>query len=270
MGLEYKLGFIGGGNIAWAITSGAVKAGLYTGQEIIASDIARQRREMFANQLSAKATQDNSEVMQGAELVIMAVKPQRAKEVLAPLAGMLSQNQLVISIMAGITTSSIEEVLGSEAVVVRVMPNLALSVGQGMTAVAAGANAGDQHVQAACRLFDACGKTVIVEEEQMHAVTAISGSGPAYFFYFAEALIAAGIEAGLSQEQAEMLAKQTCLGAGKTLAQRSEDPAELRRQVTSKGGTTAAALEVMQQEKVGEIIGRAVAAAAKRSEELGK
>lgn len=270
MGLEYKLGFIGGGNMAWAIASGAVKAGLYTGQEIIASDIARQRREIFANQLSAKATENNSEVMQGAELVVLAVKPQQAKDVLAPLAGILGSEQLVISIMAGITTSSIEEMLGSKAVVVRAMPNLALSVGQGMTAVAAGTHARPEHVQAACRLFDSCGKTVIVQEKQMHAVTAVSGSGPAYFFYFVEALIEAGIEAGLSQEQAEMLAKQTCLGAGKTLAQRSEDPAELRRQVTSKGGTTAAALEVMQQEKVGEIIGRAVSAAAKRSEELGK
>ena len=270
MEFTYKLGFIGAGNMAWAIASGAVKAGLYAGQDIIVSDIAQQRREVFAKELSAKTTQDNAEVIRGAELVILAVKPQQAKDVLTPLAGILGSEQLVVSIMAGVSTSGIEEMLGPEAVVVRVMPNLALSVREGMTAVAAGARAGPEHVEAACRLFDSCGKTVIVEEEQMHAVTAVSGSGPAYFFYFVEALIEAGMAAGLSKEQAEMLAKQTCLGAGQTLAQRSEEPAELRRQVTSKGGTTAAALEVMQQEKVGEIIGRAVSAAARRSGELGK
>ena len=270
MELKYKLGFIGAGNMAWAIASGVVKAGLYAGSEVIAADIAEQRRELFSRELAAAATEDNSRVAKESELIVLAIKPQQAKAVLEPLAGMVGSEQLVISIMAGVSTAGIEKMLGGQAVVVRVMPNLAISVGAGMTAVAAGSRAKRKHVETVCKLFDVCGATIVVEEEQMHAVTAVSGSGPAYFFYFVESLIEAGIEAGLRREQAELLAKQTSLGAAKTLVQRTEAPAELRRQVTSKGGTTAAALEVMQKANVSGIISRAVSAAAKRSGELGK
>ncbi len=270
MSYKYKLGFIGAGNMAWAIACGLVKEGLYNSSELISSDIAAERRELFDEKLKAAATDDNRRVIEEAQTVILAVKPQQARAVLEPLAGLVGPEQLIVSIMAGVTTSAIERILGGDAAAVRVMPNLSLSVGAGMTAICRGARASDQDVGLVEKLFRACGQTVLVDEEQMHAVTAVSGSGPAYFFYFVEAMIKAAEEAGLSDEQAKLLAKQTCLGAARTLLARDEEPAELRRQVTSKGGTTEAALEVMEKAKLDEIITRAVLAAAKRSAELGK
>ena len=270
MSYKYKLGFIGAGNMAWAIACGVVKAGLYDGSELIGSDIAAKRRDLFDEKLKAAAVDDNRQIVQEAQTVILAVKPQQAPAVLEPLAGLLGPEQLIVSIMAGVATSAIEKILGADVAVVRVMPNLALSVGAGMTAICPGARASNNDVGLVEKVFRACGETVVVDEEQMDAVTAVSGSGPAYFFYFVEAIIEAAKEVGLSAEQAELLAKQTCLGAGQVLLARREEPAELRRQVTSKGGTTEAALEVMNQAKLDEIIKRAVLAAAKRSAELGK
>ncbi|NIA07182.1 MAG: pyrroline-5-carboxylate reductase [Actinobacteria bacterium] len=270
MGLKYKLGFIGAGNMALAIADGVVKAGLYRRTEIIASDIAVDSRELFSEQIGVVVTDQNNQVMQQAELVVLAIKPQQAKAVLAPLAGLAGAEQLIVSIMAGVSTSTIEGILGPEAVVVRVMPNLAISVGAGMTAIAKGSRASDEPVDKVQNLFQACGQTVLLEEKQMHAVTAVSGSGPAYFFYFVEAIIKAAQQAGLSRQQAESLAKQTCLGAAKSLLESEQEPAELRRAVTSKGGTTAAALAVMEDAKLEEIISKAVMAAVKRSEELEK
>ncbi len=270
MSYRYKLGFIGAGNMAWAIACGVVKAGLYDGSELIGSDIAAERRELFDEKLKAAVVDDNRQIVEEAQTVILAVKPQQARQVLEPLAGLAGAGQLIVSIMAGASTASVEGILGANVAVVRAMPNLALSVGAGMTAICPGARASDQNVGLVEKLFRACGQTVLVDEEQMHAVTAVSGSGPAYFFYFVEAMIKAAKEAGLSAEQAKLLAKQTCLGAARTLLARPEEPAELRRQVTSKGGTTEAALEIMDEAKLGEIIRRAVLAGAKRSAELGK
>ncbi len=270
MAAKYKLGFIGAGNMAWAIASGVVEAGLYQGAQIIAADISADRRRLFAERLQSAVTDDNSLVAREAEIVILAVKPQQVSEVLEPLAGKIGRGQLVVSIMAGVATGKIEQLLAGEVAVVRVMPNLALSVGAGMTAIAAGVRASQEQVKAVERIFNSGGRTLVVAEEQMHAVTAVSGSGPAYFFYFVEAMIRGGIEAGLSDEQAQVLAKQTLLGAAKTLLNRSEEPGELRRQVTSKGGTTAAALEVMETSELDKVIIRAVLAADRRSKELGK
>jgi len=266
---KYNLGFIGAGNMAWAIACGVVKAGLYEGRQIIASDILADRRGLFEKKLAAKATQDNDEVFKTADVVVLAIKPQQAKDALPPLAEHVKSEQLIISIMAGVSTVSIEKLLGPQAVVVRVMPNLALSVGAGMTAIVGGSRVTQKHLHLVRQIFQASGQVVEVEEEQMHAVTAVSGSGLAYFFYFVEAIIQAAQKAGLSAEQAELLAKQTCLGAAKTLLVRSEQPAELRRQVTSKGGTTEAALAVMEQAQLKQIISVAILAAARRSQELG-
>ena len=268
MGLKYKLGFIGAGNMALAIAGGVIKTGLYKGTEIIASDIAADRGKLFADKIGAAVTDKNNQVMQQADMVILAIKPQQTKAVLQPLNGLAGSEQIIVSIMAGVTSSAIEKILGSEAVVVRVMPNLGIRVGAGMTAITKGARANDDHVNTVQKLFESCGKTALVEEKHMHAVTAVSGSGPAYFFYFVEAIIKAAGQAGLSPEQAELLTKQTCLGAAKSLLESEQDPAELRRVVTSKGGTTAAALAIMEKAKLQEVINQAVLAAVKRSEEL--
>ncbi len=269
MNYKYKLGFIGAGNMALAIACGVTKAGLYNGSELIASDIAPERRDLFTEKLKATAVDDNRQVIQEAQTIILAIKPQQAPAVLEPLAAMVSSGQLIVSIMAGVTTSTIEAILGANVATVRVMPNLALSVAAGMTAICPGSNASNNDLALVEKMFQACGQTIVVDEEQMHAVTAISGSGPAYFFYFVEAMIKTAKELGLNDEQANLLAKQTSLGAAKTMLARPEEPAELRHQVTSKGGTTQAALKVMQEAKLDKIISQAISAAAKRSVELG-
>jgi pyrroline-5-carboxylate reductase len=268
MVLEYKLGFIGAGNMALAIADAVVKAGLYRGTEIIASDIAADRRKLFSEQIGTAVTDKNNQVMRRAGLVVLAIKPQQAKAVLGPLNGLLGCGQIIVSIMAGVSTTAIEKMLGPETIVVRVMPNLAIRVAAGMTAITKGSQATDEHAGMVEKLFQPCGKAVLVEEKQMHAVTAVAGSGPAYFFYFVEAIIKAAVQAGLSGQQAELLAKQTCLGAAKSLLESKQSPAELRRAVTSKGGTTAAAMGIMEYAKLEEIVNKAVLAATKRSKEL--
>jgi len=163
---KYKLGFIGAGNMAWAIASAVTKAELYKGTEVIASDIASERRELFAERLQATVTDQNSKVARGAQTIVLAVKPQHVKQVLEPLAGQVGPEQLIVSIMAGVSTGKIEEILGAEAAVVRVMPNLALSVGAGMTAIAKGPRTTAEHVSSVEKLFQTCGQTLMVEEEQ--------------------------------------------------------------------------------------------------------
>ena len=158
MSYKYKLGFIGAGNIAWAIACGLVKEGLYNSSEVIGSDIAAERRERFDEKLKAAATDDNRRVIKEAQTVILAVKPQQARQVLEPLAGLVGSGQLIVSIMAGVSTGTIEEILGANVTVVRVMPNLALSVGAGMTAICRGAWASDQDVGLVEKLFRTCGQ----------------------------------------------------------------------------------------------------------------
>ena len=268
MSYKYKLGFIGAGNMALAIASALTRSGLYDGADLIGSDISSQRRDLFAKKLQAVAVDDNQQVIQAAQTVILAIKPQQAQAVLKPLAGTVSSEQLIISIMAGVTAGTIEGMLAGEIVTVRAMPNLALSVVEGMTAICPGSRASKDDLALVEKMFKVCGQTIVVDEKRMHAVTAVSGSGPAYFFYFVEAMIKTAIGAGLSDEQAKLLAKQTCLGAAKRMLAGPEEPAQLRREVTSKGGTTQAALKVMEQAKLGEIISQAILAAAKRSAEL--
>ena len=268
MSYKYKLGFIGAGNMALAIACGVTKSGLYDAADLIASDIAPKRRKLFTEKLQAASVDDNHQVIQEAQTIILAIKPQQAQAVLEPLAETVGPEQLIVSIMAGVTTSTIEKILGPNVATVRVMPNLALSVAAGMTAICPGSRASTNDLARVQKMFQACGQAIVVDEKQMHAVTALAGSGPAYFFYFVEAMIKTAKELGLNDAQATLIAKQTCLGAAKTMVARSEEPAELRQQVTSKGGTTQAALKVIQEAKLDEIISQAISAAAKRSVEL--
>ena len=177
-----------------------------------------------------------------------------------------------MSIMAGVSTCSLEKKFPHiQARVVRAMPNLPCHVGAGMAGVCRGRHAQEVDLLRAQRIFDAGGRSIVIEDEsQMDAVTAVSGSGPAYFYYFVEAMTAAGVAAGLSQQQADILAKQTCFGAARMMLESGEPPSVLREKVTSPGGTTQAALESMKPHQVFEHIKEGVLAAWKRSRELGK
>jgi len=267
----YELGIIGAGNMAEAIARGVTAKKLLQPNEIIAADVAPARRELFERELKIKAVEQNADVARQARVILLSVKPQMMAEALAALAPAMSEQTLVVSIAAGISTAFIEKHLGGGKRwrVVRVMPNTPMLVGEGMSGIARGANASDEDMATVRRLFESAGEVVEVTEDKMNAVTAMSGSGPAYFFLLVEQMIAAGVDMGLSPLHARQLAAKTALGAAKMLATSSDDPAELRRKVTSPGGTTHAAITHMQAQNVPQAIVDAIKAAERRGRELG-
>lgn len=206
-----------------------------------------------------------------AEVVVLAVKPQVMADVMPPYAALSGPGTVFLSIAAGKTIAFFRRTLGEGAIVVRAMPNTPSAVGRGMTVLCAGPGTGEAQRATCASLLEGVGAVSWVEDEAlMDAVTAVSGSGPAYVFHMVEALAAAGVDAGLPEDLAMLLARQTVAGAGELLFQAPEDAATLRRNVTSPGGTTAAALEVLMDESEGlpALMRRAVAAATKRSREL--
>jgi len=267
----YELGIIGAGNMAEAIARGVTAKNLLRADQIIAADVAPARRELFERDLKIRAVEHNAEVARQSRVVLLSVKPQQMAEALAALAPAMGAQTLVVSIAAGISTGFIEKHLGPSTPwrVVRVMPNTPMLVGEGMSGIARGANASDADVATVCRLFESAGDVIEVTEDKMNAVTAMSGSGPAYFFLLVEQMIAAGVDMGLSAQHARQLAAKTALGAAKMLATSSDAPEELRRKVTSPGGTTHAAITHMQAQHVPEAIVDAIKAAERRGKELG-
>ncbi len=266
--MQYELGFIGAGNMAEAIALGALRAGVLSADQMIAADPSPARCELFAQRGIAIAP-DNAAALRSAKQVLLAVKPQTLPQIAALLGQLDTQRQVVISIMAGIGSAKIEQAAGAAVKVIRVMPNTPLLAGAGMAGIALGQHATDADSTLAQRLFAAGGKAVRVPETLIDAVTAVSGSGPAYVFYLAEAMAQAATQLGLG-EHADTFVRQTILGAAKLLAESSDTPAELRRKVTSPGGTTAAAIGVMEARQVGDAVVAAIAAAQARSVELGR
>jgi pyrroline-5-carboxylate reductase len=265
---DKTIAFIGAGNMGEALIRGLLAARTVSPSRIIATDVRAERREFFTKTFGVRAIDDNMEAVKAADIVVLAVKPQQAVEVLAGFKTVMSGAKLIVSIAAGVTTASIERTLGGEARVVRVMPNTPALVGAGAAALAKGAHATDEDLVTAETILGAVGICVRVGEESLDAVTALSGSGPAYVFYMTEAMIKAGVAAGLDETLAKKLAIQTIYGSAKLLVESGETPEALRRKVTSPGGTTEAAIKVMTDRKLDEIFVEAVQAAKKRSREL--
>ncbi len=265
---EYELGVIGGGNMAEASLAAAGRSGFLPAERIVVSDPSQKRRAKLSDELHVACVNDNA-VPAGCPRVLLAVKPQVMAEALEPVAGAIRADALVISIAAGLSTAFFENLLAGRGRIVRVMPNTPLLAGQGASALCAGPRATSDDLAWVRELFT-CGGGLGVEvpETLMDAVTAVSGSGPAYFFYVLEAMTAAGRDEGLDEETALALARQTCAGAAELLTQTGETPAELRRRVTSPGGTTQRAIESLDTDGVRDAIIRAVRAAAQRSREL--
>jgi len=265
-----KIGFIGAGNMAEALARGLLSTGKYSPASIIASDVREERRNLFAEQLQVQATASNLEVVRQCRLIILAVKPNQMEAVLKEVAAAFEPKHLIISIAAGISTHYIESFLKEEVPVIRVMPNTPILVGAGMTAISAGRWARPENLAATREIFESASRVIVVEESLIDAITALSGSGPAYFFYLVEAMKEAGVTLGLTGDDADLCARQTAFGAGKMLIE-SEEPVEtMRKKVTSPGGTTEAAISKMEEGSLKEIIIRAVKAAAERSRGIGK
>lgn len=267
MSLQNKtITFIGAGNMAEAFIRGLLAKQVIAPQQIIATDVRPDRLELLRRQFNILTESDNAAAVRQADIVVLAVKPQQMSAALATLSARPAT--LIISIAAGITTDRLERELGGQARVIRVMPNTPALVGAGAAALCAGKFALLEDLQTATAILAAVGIVVPVEEKDLDAVTALSGSGPAYVFLVAEALIQAGISAGLTPAIARRLAIQTVAGAGRLLAESTAEPAELRRQVTSPGGTTEAAVAVLLERQLPGIFREAVTAAARRSREL--
>jgi pyrroline-5-carboxylate reductase len=262
-----KLGIIGGGNMGAAIVRGSIEAGVLSPQAIMVADLDEPRRDAAAA-LGCLTTADARDVV-SAEQIMLAVKPQGFPRVAADL-GPLDRPTVVISIMAGLESRAIRDGLGPAARVIRVMPNTPCQVAQGMTVIAPGDGAEPGDETLATSIFDALGRTVILDEKHMHAVTGLSGSGPAYVFLLAEAMEAAASAAGLEEATAALLVRQTIRGAATLLTDTGRDPADLRAAVTSPGGTTEAAIGVMTERNLPGIVADAIKAARDRGAELAR
>jgi pyrroline-5-carboxylate reductase len=261
--------FIGGGNMARSLIGGLLAQGTPASQ-LRVSDPVTAQRDALREQFGVATFADNLQAATNADVIILAVKPQEMRTVITTLAPALSQQPLLISVAAGIRACDINR-WSDDLPVVRCMPNRPALQGCGMTGLFATAGVGDAHRKLAADILSAVGATVWLEQEsQMDAVTAVSGSGPAYFFLLIEMLEQAGIALGLPAEVSHQLAVETAYGSGRMAREASESPATLREQVTSKGGTTAAALQVLEQGKVRDIFAAAITAAAKRSAELAE
>ncbi len=266
--MEHELGVIGGGNMAEACVRGLLNAGLLTAERIVVSDVSAERRERLAR-TGATCTADNK-LPARCQRVLLAVKPQVLPGVLDEVSGEVRPDATVVSIAAGVKAAGIARRLGGRGRIVRVMPNTPMLVGEGAAAVSAGPGATEDDLAWTEQAFAVSGRTVRVDESLMDAVTAVSGSGPAYFFYLIEAMVAAGVAEGLDEATATLLASQTCAGAARLLLESNEKPAVLRARVTSPNGTTQRAIETMDAAGVRDALVRGVRAAAERSRELGR
>jgi len=266
--INKKIGIIGCGNMGEAILNRLSNI-LEKSISIMVSEFDAKRREYIQSKYKVIVEIDNNEVVKFADVVILAVKPKDIESVLkSEVCCGVSKDKLLISIAAGITTKYIERIVGKEIPVIRAMPNMAATIGESVSSLSAGRAVKPEDMKLAKEIFLTIGDVIEVDEELVDAVTAVSGSGPAYFFYMIEALIEAGYAAGLKDDVAKKLVLKTALGSAKLLETLKEDPAILRSKVTSKGGTTEAAIKVFESKKFKNIIKDAVKAAEARSKEL--
>ena len=266
--LNQNICFIGGGNMAQALIGGLLSRGLPT-TRITVSDPVEQVRHILEDK-NIQTTTNNVDAIKHADVVVLAVKPQVLATVLQPLKGLLS-NKLVISIVAGAEIQTISDLIGGSERIVRVMPNTPALVQTGAHGLYATAAVNTRDRELSSQILAATGLTIWVDTEaQIDAVTAVSGSGPAYFFYLMESMILAGKSLGLDEKVATALTLQTALGAAQMAITSSNSPAELRKNVTSPNGTTQAALDVFDQAEISQHIQSALAAAQQRSQELAQ
>lgn len=265
----HPIAFIGGGNMARSLVSGLVGHGADAAKIRVAEPVEALRASLAAD-FGVQVFADAREAAYGADLWLFAVKPQVMRDVCQSLADIAQRDKpLAVSIAAGITAAQLEGWLGGDLPVVRCMPNTPALLGAGVTGLFANSRVPAAGRERTETLLSSAGKTVWIDQEAlMDAVTGVSGSGPAYVFLLAEAMEAAGMAQGLSADAARVLVQQTILGAARMLTEANEDPAELRRRVTSPNGTTQAAIEAFQAGGFAELVERAIAAATERGRQL--
>ncbi len=266
--MDGRLGIVGCGRMGEAILAGLLAAGTCEASQVVVADPRQDQLDRLRDEHGVATTDDNAEVL-GADVVLLAVKPQVLPGVLSADGSAVRADALVVSIAAGTSTEAIDQLLPNRPAIVRVMPNTPALVGEGAAVVAPGPRATADHTGLVEELFTPLGLVRTLPESSIDAVTALSGSGPAYVFLLAEAMAEAGVLAGLSRDDAVALANQTVAGAGALLTAGLGSATELREAVTSPGGTTAAALQALERGGVRAAVLDAVQAAAARAAELG-
>ncbi len=267
---DKKIGVIGTGNMGRALIGGLINSGSSVSQNIVCSDMKEGKVKRIEEEFGVATLDNNSDVVRESEIIIYAVKPQIMAFLLKETSDCLDMSKIVISVAAGVPLAAIESCPGKELRVIRVMPNVPALIMEGASAIAAGKNALPGDLTLAKAIFDSVGKSVIIEEELMDAVTGLSGSGPAYIFLIIDALSDAGVKVGLSREDALFLSAQTVLGAAKLLIETGEHPGKLKDSVTSPGGTAIAGLHTLEEGGLRTTLINAVEAATIRSKELGQ
>ena len=265
-----KIAFIGGGNMGEAILAAMLGKKLAAARDITVSDVVETRRQYLAQKYAVGASANNLQAIEGKEIVILAIKPQTLADVMTELKGHLKPNQLVVSIIAGARIDKLSQGLLHKSIV-RSMPNTPAQIGEGVTVWTATKEVTSQQKKTAGIILGAMGKEFYVGDEGwLDIATAVSGSGPAYLFYFIEAMIDAAVKIGLPPDMAKEMVIGTVLGAGHLVAQSGKEPTELRRMVTSPGGTTAEAIATFEKGGFSDLVYQAIKAAYEKSQKLGQ
>jgi pyrroline-5-carboxylate reductase len=267
---DMNIGFIGAGNMAKALIKGLIKSSIYSPGVLAASDNDGQKLRDISDKFGIRCHNSNKELVRECGVIVLSIKPQVIRDVLEEIKDEISDRHLIISIAAGISIKMIISLIGRDIPIIRVMPNTPALIQRGMSVISAGGTATSHHMDTAKKIFDAIGKTMVLDEKMMDAVTALSGSGPGYIFRIMEAFVAAGEKLGFDRDTALLLATQTFLGASHLADESGLPLSQLREMVTSPGGTTAAGLAVFEKRGISEIIEAALEAAHDRSIELGK
>jgi pyrroline-5-carboxylate reductase len=264
------IAFLGSGQMAEAFIRGLIRAELLSPNDIWVSDVRPGRAQQLSTDIGVNPASSNLDAVSHARIVLVSVKPQDVPALLDEVGADVGVNHLVISIAAGVTLATLERRLPHHPPVIRVMPNTPALVQTGMAVLAPGSRARQEHEQTALRLFEALGRAIVLPERHLDAVTALSGSGPAFLAVVAEALSDAGVRVGLPRDVAHLLAAQTMLGTGRMLADTGIHPALLKEAVTSPGGTSIAGIHAMERGGIRALIMDAIVAATERSTELGR
>ncbi|MFQ5454921.1 MAG: pyrroline-5-carboxylate reductase [Nitrospirota bacterium] len=265
-----RIALLGAGNMGEALIKGILNANLYKSESVSVYDSSPERRDYVKESYSVNISKDNRDAVSNADIVILAVKPQVIGGVIDDIRDVIGRERVIISIAAGISISRIFTFFGKKVKVIRVMPNAPALIRAGMSAISLSNEVSSEEASIVKEIFESIGRVVVLEEKYMDAVTGLSGSGPAYIFMVINSLADGGVKMGLSRDTALLLSAQTVLGAARMVLETKEHPERLKELVTSPGGTTIAGIHKLEEKGIRDAMISAVAAAAERSEELGR
>ena len=267
--LDYKLGFIGCGKMASAIIKGVLDSKFLAHSDILASEINNEIATWKKMELNIEVFTDNNIVAQNSDIIFLATKPNFIKHVLSEIKEELNPNKLIISIAAGVSTKTIEDAMGKNIPVIRVMPNAPAVIMEGISGIAKGKFASDTHVELVQELLSKIGKCIVIDEDKIDILTAISGSGPAFFYQILNEMALAGAKLGLDYEKSLILAAQTAIGSAKLMLQSDLSPEELVKSVATKGGCTEVGVDFMNSQNTEELFFELIKKTAEKANALG-